>query len=170
MHALLGEWSRADALLDLPAEGPSGRISKFLHRSRFALWRGTNHPDLDDPPALGREFGAIARTADFREMIRTRELSDASRDALERAAEAAEPGSRRRVLFCQLNAEFYGFVFEVDASLAAIQAALDAGLLDICWMDRCPVLGPVRSDARWAPLRAEVEARARRVRAALDTP
>jgi hypothetical protein len=47
-----------------------------------------------------------------------------------------------------------------------VKDAVDAGLLDGLWMDRCPVLDAVRKDARFEPLRAEVEARGRRVRSA----
>jgi len=166
MHGLLREWTHADALLALPAEGPSGRMSKFLYRSRFSVWRGEDHPDLDDPPPLGPEFGALSRRDEFREMVRTRELGDAFREALENAAQAADPGSRRRVLFCQLNAEIFGYAFEVDSAIASVKDAVDAGLLDGLWMDRCPVLDAVRKDARFEPLRAEVEARGRRVRSA----
>jgi serine/threonine-protein kinase len=167
MHGLVGEWEKARALLDIPVVAPGARISKFLYRSRLALWRGEDHPDLDDPPQMGREFGALASSLEFRELVRTRELSDAYRRALEKASEAVEPGSRRRALFFQLNAEIFAYAFEIDSSLAAIREAVGAGLLDILWMDRCPVLHAVRKDVRFAPLRAEVHARAELVRAAL---
>jgi serine/threonine protein kinase/tetratricopeptide (TPR) repeat protein len=167
MHALLGEWTRADALLALPVEGSGGRVSKFLYRQRLSVWLGQDHPDLDDPPPMGPEFGAIANRDAFREVIRTHELSDAYREALDKQARETQPGSRRRVLFFQLNAEILAYVFEVDGALAAVKEAVGAGLLDLLWMDRCPVLAAVRKDARFEPLRAEVEARARRVRSAL---
>jgi serine/threonine-protein kinase len=167
MHGLLREWSRADALLDLPAEGAGGRVMKFLYRSRLALWRGQDHPDLDDPPPMGPEFGAYADRAAFRKVLLTRELADGFADSVQESARTAEPGSRRRVLFFQLNAELLAYVFEVDGALASVKEAVDAGLLDRLWMDRCPVLDAVRKDARFEPLRAEVEARAARVRSAL---
>jgi eukaryotic-like serine/threonine-protein kinase len=167
MHALLGEWDRADALLDLPADAPGERISKFLYRLRFSVWRGVEHPDLADPPALGPEFGAIANRDDFREVIRTREISDAYRETLHARSRATELGSRRRVLFLQLEAEMLAYAFEVDGALGAIEEAILAGLLDVLWMKRCPVLEPVRRDARFASLCEDVETRARPVRAAL---
>lgn len=169
-HAMRGEWAEADALLELPAPGMSGRVSQYLYRSRLALWRGIDDPAFDDPPALGPEFGAISYTRLFREMLRTRELSDAYREALEAAAVEAESGSRRRTLFAQINAEIFAYVFEIDRALASTREAIDAGLLDIAWMDRCPVLDPVRKDARFAALRAEVAARVDRVRAVLVEP
>jgi hypothetical protein len=37
---------------------------------------------------------------------------------------------------------------------------IDGGFLDIGWMDGCPLLDAVRSDARFPPLRALVKQRA----------
>ena len=167
MHGLLGEWAQADALLDLPVGDRGDRVSNFLYRLRLAVWRGQDRPDLDHPPALGPEFGAVTRTQELREVIRTHELSDGYREALETSRASVERRSRRRALFCQLNAEIYSYVFEVDAALVALKEAVDDGLLDLLWMDRCPVLDPVRRDARFAALRAEVEARVARIESAL---
>ncbi|MEJ7735694.1 MAG: hypothetical protein WKG00_41710 [Polyangiaceae bacterium] len=38
--------------------------------------------------------------------------------------------------------------------------------MDVMWLDGCPLLVALRADARFAPLRAEVAARAARVSAA----
>ncbi len=166
-HALLGQWDESTALLDLPAPGPGGRMSKFIFRSRLCLWRGEGHPDLDDPPELGPEMGLLARPRELLEILTTRELPDSVREMLEVGAQRGDKGSRRRTLFFQLNAEIFAYVFEVDHALDAIGHAVESGLLDIVWMDRCPVLAPVRTDPRFAPLRAEVLGRARPVVAAL---
>ncbi len=167
MYALLHDFGRADALLDVPTEGMTSRLAKFLMRMRLSVWRGQDHPDLDDPPAIGPEFGALSISQEIRAMVRTHELPEPYRETLDRSAAASEAGSRRRVLFFQINAEIYAYVFEVDRSLACVRESIDAGLLDLVWMDRCPVLDPVRKDARFAALRAEVDARARRVLLAL---
>jgi serine/threonine-protein kinase len=143
-------------------------VAKYLARLRSSLWRGEDHPELDDPPTLGREFGAIASVLAIRDLIRTRELTDAYRETMDRSLASTDPGSRRRVLFSQLNAEAYGYVFEVDSAIGFVKESVDSGLLDLAWMDRCPPLDAVRKDARFAPLRAEVDGRARKVRAALE--
>jgi serine/threonine-protein kinase len=169
-YAILGRWDEADALLDLPDLTPGGRVSRFLYRGRVCLWRGESHPDLDDPPELGPELGALASGAALVELLKTRELTDSLREWLEAGARSGEPRSRRRALFFQLNAEFYAYVFEIDHALESIQGAVESGLIDLLWLDRCPVLEPVRKDARFGPLRAEVEARAQVVIAALGRP
>jgi serine/threonine-protein kinase len=167
-HGLRREWDAAHALLDLPAPTPGGRVSKWLYRLRIATWTGQVHPELDEPPPMGPEFGALAHTHGVVEVIRSREISDAYRRVLEAAPATAEAGSRRRALFFQLSAELFAYVFEVDQALEYIQAAIRSGLLDLVWMDMCPVLEPVRRDARFAALRAEVDARAQAVVAALS--
>jgi eukaryotic-like serine/threonine-protein kinase len=170
MHGLLREWARADALLDLPAEGPAGRVMKFLFRSRLALWRGQDHPELADPPPMGAEFGAFADRKAFHDLLVTRDLSDEYRDSLDRAARTAAPSSRRRVLFFQLNAELLAYVFEVDGALDSVQQAVEAGLVDLLWMESCPVLDAVRKDARFRALLMTVEERANQVRSAHSEP
>jgi serine/threonine-protein kinase len=166
-HALLGNWAEVDPLMDRPVTQPSERIARFLFRSRLCLWRGEMHPDLDDPPVLGPEMGALGDPAALFELLRTRELTEAYRELLDTAAHRGNPGSRRRTLFFQVNAEIYGYVFEVDHALTSVAEAIDSGLIDLLWMDRCPVLDPVRKDARFAPLRARVAERADKIIAAL---
>jgi TolB-like protein len=170
MYALLGDWSASDALMELPAPGPGGRLSKYLYRTRFAVWRDQFHPDLNDPPEVDLNIGALTDPKAFVDVLRTHELSDAHRERIDLASARVEKGSRRRALFYQLNAELYAFCFEIDRALAAIEESVDAGLLDLLWMDRCPVLEPVRKDARFLPMRARVNERAQRVIAAFLEP
>jgi serine/threonine-protein kinase len=165
--ALLGNWAEVDRLMDQPITQPSDVIGRFLFRARLCLWRGEMHPDLDNPPSLGPEMGALGDPAALFELFRTRELTEAYRELLDSSAERSNPGSRRRTLFFQVNAEIYAYVFEVDHSLRSIAAAIEAGLIDLFWMDRCPVLEPVRKDARFLPLRAQVSRRADEIIAAL---
>ena len=57
-----------------------------------------------------------------------------------------------------------------DAAMAAIADAIDAGLLDLGWLERCPTLASVRGRADFAAMRARVEERALRVIAAFEAP
>jgi eukaryotic-like serine/threonine-protein kinase len=166
-YALIGRWPECDALLDLSVEGGSARVARFLARARLCIWRGQTHPELDNPPPMGPETGISWNLRAFQDVIASRELTDDHRKMLAYNVDQADPGSRRRTLFCQINSELYCFVFEVDQALHAVEQAIESGLIDILWMDRCPVLAPLRADARFAPLRATVDARAQRVIAAL---
>ena len=152
---------------DPPMKLPGEIVSRFLFRARLCLWRGGEHPDLGEPPVLGPEMGALGDPAALVTLYRTRELTDSHRQVLDAAAQRSEPHSRRRTLFFQINAEIYGFVFEIDAALTSLAESIESGLIDLFWLDHCPVLEAVRKDARFAPLRAEVAKRADRILAAL---
>lgn len=166
--ALLGQWDEATALLDVPATTPSGRTTRFLWGIRQCIWRGELHPDLARPPELGAGIGVTAGHAHAMIGVLTnRELTETVRKELEDRVIEPNLGLRRRTFFLQLNAEIYAFVFEVDHALKSLAAAIDAGLMDLVWMDRCPILEPVRQDPRFVPLRAEVAARAQPVVIAL---
>jgi serine/threonine-protein kinase len=165
-YALLRQWDEMNAVLDLPAPGPLA-VSRYIYRARLCVWWGHTHPDLDNPPPLGEELKVYLDPKMLVMALETRELPEALRQGLEHRANSADPRSRRSTFLFQLNAEYYAFGFEVDAALDAVAGAVRSGLIDINWMDLCPPLEPVRKDARFAPLRAEVAARAATVVRAL---
>jgi serine/threonine-protein kinase len=78
-------------------------------------------------------------------------------------------GSKRiRLLARQAYAEFMGFGGEgAVAVLEHVRAAVEDDLLDLAWIDRCPLLAEARKDASWPELRKKVAERASRVRAAI---
>jgi serine/threonine-protein kinase len=167
-HALRREWDEAWRLLDLPAPGQGGDMSRFVFRARLCVWRGETHPALANPPALGPEMGLFADPRGVATLFETRELPESMREMLEAGARSHERG-RRRTLFFQVNAEILAFVFEIDGALLAIEEAIASDLIDVVWLDLCPALDVVRKDARFAALRATVAARADRVLEALRT-
>ncbi|WP_437753180.1 protein kinase domain-containing protein [Sorangium sp. So ce1389] len=164
-RALLGDWTGAGALLDLPADDPSSRFHKAVMRARFGLWRNKAFP-IDDLP-LATETIPIQYARIYRDVLATSRLSDEQRAFLRAKADSSEPGSRLRPLFLQMYAEILAHVGDDDALFPALAGAVEAGLFDALWMQRCTVLDRARSDARFAPLRARVEERAAAIVAAL---
>ncbi|WP_437776149.1 protein kinase domain-containing protein [Sorangium sp. So ce1097] len=164
-RALLGDWSGAAALLDLPADDPSSRFHKAVMRARFGLWRDRPFP-IDDLP-LATETVPIQYARIYRDVLATSRLSDEQRAFLRATAESSEPGSRLRPLFLQMYAEILAYLGEDEALFPVLAGAVEAGLFDALWMQRCAVLERARSDARFAPLRARVEERAAAIVAAL---
>ncbi|WP_434042388.1 MULTISPECIES: protein kinase domain-containing protein [Sorangium] len=164
-RALLGDWSGAGALLDLPADDPSSRFHKAVMRARFGLWRARPFP-IDDLP-LATETIPIQYARIYRDVLATSRLSDEQRAFLRSKADACEPGSRLRPLFLQMYAEVLAYLGEDEALFHVLAGAVEAGLFDALWMQRCAVLERARSDARFAPLRARVEERAAAIVAAL---
>ncbi|WP_437671435.1 protein kinase domain-containing protein [Sorangium sp. So ce131] len=164
-RALLGDWQAAAALLDLPAEDPSSRYHKAVMRARFGLWRGSAF-SIDDLP-LATETIPIQYARIYRDVLATSRLSDDHRAFLRAKEEGSEPGSRIRPLFFQMHAELLAFVGDDEALFRALAGAVEAGLFDALWMQRCSVFDGARADARFAPLLARVEERAAAILAAL---
>jgi serine/threonine-protein kinase len=93
-------------------------------------------------------------------------LTDAQLEFMgERARKA---GGRLRGLFLQRNAEVFAYFGEVGHTLECVDAALDAGLIDLLWLDRCPLFDNVRLDARWPTLRARLVERVTPIAAELN--
>jgi len=68
---------------------------------------------------------------------------------------------RRRPLFYrQLKAEVFAYAGDVERAIAAIDEATSLGLIDVVWLDRCPLFASLRNNARFVELRAQVAERA----------
>jgi len=157
-HALEGNWSAYDQVVgELVA---SGRDQLFT-RARIAWWRGdTSYTALLDALVKYRQVIGPPMMEDL--VLTLADLNWASRgDRLAAAVRASTtPDLRRRAYMGQLVAEVAGATGQVDASIAMIRFAIDHGLFDLPWLDRCPLLARARESAELAPLRAIVKARA----------
>jgi serine/threonine-protein kinase len=71
---------------------------------------------------------------------------------------------RLGAFFAQIGAEIAAFGGLDERALDFVGQSVGRGLFDIVWLDRCPLLERLRASAEWADLRAEVAARAARVR------
>jgi serine/threonine-protein kinase len=67
---------------------------------------------------------------------------------------------RRPIFFRQMRAEMCAYSGDHDAALTALEEAAALGLIDLVWLDRCPLFEPLRVAARFAQVRAGVAARA----------
>jgi len=67
----------------------------------------------------------------------------------------------------QRNAEVHAFMGEHDEAFAAMERAIDYGLIDLVWLELCPLFAEMRSDARYARVHAKLEERADRIRETL---
>jgi hypothetical protein len=73
---------------------------------------------------------------------------------------------RMQVLGLQLMTETALALGSPDLALRALAKAADFGLIDITWLDGCPLFSPLAPDLRWRVIRDEVAERAARVLAA----
>jgi eukaryotic-like serine/threonine-protein kinase len=162
--ALLGEWDQFDAIVAEIRRRTTGFIGRFAGRVRHAAWRG----DVSAFEALEEEFETTPNAAIFDQRL-SRALLDVYhlgrygevRATLAEACGAKSSPSLRRVAFTtQLFAEAAAFAGDVPTALGEIERADAAGLIDLHWVDRCPLLERLHAEPRFVAARARVAQRA----------
>ena len=159
-HALLGEWAEVDALVERGAN-IDPQAAWFI-RSRLTLWRG-------DRELVERYLRSAGGSSPTTQVIAASMLSVVT--GKERVFDVPVLnllagrglGARHVIFFRQMAAELASSGGQLEDATQMVTEAVDAGLLDVVWMDRCPLLEPLRRDPAFAPLRATVAARAARV-------
>lgn len=77
------------------------------------------------------------------------------------------PRARRRAFLEQIDAEVCALLGDLDGTVAAVARSAAAGLCDVAWLERCPLLEEARADPRFRAAAAEVRGAADAVHAAL---
>lgn len=156
--ALRGAWARVDAQIDATFRDKED-TAYWATRGRMMLWRRdrvgasalladliASHPDM----VSSRMMLEIISHGRMPEAARTQEI---------RIIEAT--GSlRRRMYFMQIETETLSFLDDTEPALVSLKRSVDAGLIDLGWIDHCPLLDGLRRDPRFLPLRAQVKQRA----------
>jgi serine/threonine-protein kinase len=162
---LLGQHEEADQGLAVPPSDVATGFVYWILRSRVASWRRSTEEaqhtlaDLSSRPGAPEPLLAILRQSV------DRDFSGPVRREIE--SRASTGSSRRRCYFGQLLAEQWGRVGDAEQTLVALEAANTAGLIDLLWLERCPLFDPHRSEPRFLAIREQVARRAEPVRAAL---
>ena len=151
--ALDQRWAEHDRLVDKLSQTLQER---GMARLRFACWRGDR--ELIRTAATFRGFNDVVATG-YREAVVDGKWLE-FRDRLVGYAAQPTANVRRRTFINQLVAEVAAYSGDVDTCTELIARATDNGLFDLHWMDKCPMLAPVRGTPRFADLRARIKARA----------
>jgi hypothetical protein len=164
--ALAGDWVKARELFDT---GPSPEWAghRMVHQARFWSWPGA--PPIDVPELPSASDPRIRKIVE--QYTRVRQARDAGQrlglgevcEPLERMLTGAPLQGRGRRLFQQMMAELAAIAGLHDEVLAPIEAAVNAGLLDLAWMSRLRLFDPLRGDPRFQTLHARVRERASQV-------
>jgi serine/threonine-protein kinase len=166
-RALRGEWHLVDDAAE-PTGAPGDRISRYVARARFAMWRR----DVEAGRALLASLSSEERGSTFLPQALVEVLVDGAYPFArpEMAALMRDIGAspRRLVFFSQMDAEVSAFLGRADAALAALERASAAGLIDLLWLDRCPLFDELRSHPRLLAARAPVADRAAAILRAFD--
>ena len=76
--------------------------------------------------------------------------------------------TRRRSFFSQVAAEISAYLGLNDDALTALEDAAAAKLIDIFWIDHCPLFDEIRSLPRFIAVRQIVDTRAKEILACFE--
>jgi TolB-like protein/tRNA A-37 threonylcarbamoyl transferase component Bud32 len=157
LAALAGRYDEADRLLsELRSRSPQHHA---LIASRLAMWSGRLEW-VEDYTTFSNPAITVFHERTV-QAIRTRKLDDDAWRSMEVIIEGVPPVSRPRRLFRQMECELRSFVGDVDAAELALAKAVDAGLTDVPWIRRCPLIEPLRARPSFAEHATTVAARSR---------
>ena len=160
-----------EALGPMPSH-PGDAAPWFAVQSRHAMWRrdGEEAKRLADLLAT-MNVPASARFA-LQHMIevllgRAEKLDDRALLDLMLPVDASRP-PRRASFNAQLRAEMFAYIGRHAETLEALRAADANGIIDIVWLDRCPLFDPLRREPDFLTVHGRVALRARRVEDSID--
>ena len=163
VSALLGDWSCFDALsASTPADGIEQNAAWFL-RTRLAMWRGDVAWALGVAAQLPATLALREPVLGLCTVIATRTIPEALVASVDTLGKVTGRVRRRPIFFRQMMAEVLAYVGDAEQALATIEDAASLGLIDIVWLDRCPLFAEMRSSPRYALAREQVSERAARV-------
>jgi len=164
-HALDGRWDAAEAkLVELDRlHGPVIARLTLAQRIRIAAWRGDREtlrravaeqspresPNWRVVRLYARALGGEMSNAEVREAMRQ--------------ALSQFHNPRFWSLGEQLATEIYAARGEIEEARLHLSRAATSVLVDLEWLDRCPILAPLRELAGWDDIRRRVRARAEAV-------
>jgi serine/threonine-protein kinase len=161
VSALLGDWARVEAALY--ATAPKSEVEQnglWFLRARLALWRR----DVD---WATRALHEIPQELALREsveglcgIITTSAVPESLTAMVDSLGKVTGRVRRRPIFFRQIKAEVLAYVGEEGGALSAIEDAASLGLIDIVWLDHCPLFRALRGSRRYAAAREQVAERA----------
>ncbi|HEY0136773.1 MAG TPA: protein kinase, partial [Nannocystis sp.] len=160
VHALHGELDEYERLMARIEDHPPYRFSILLLRMRVAAWFG----DRELPrQILAAQHGDIL--AGYNRILigygraLLGDVDRAEMDAFIRDLLTSNLSPRLYTAICQLCVELHCARGDLEAALAHFRLAADAVLTDIEWVDRCPLLAPMRALPGFGAVRRTVRLR-----------
>lgn len=168
-YALRGDWDQAEQQLGR-AEAVGGSTAMWVLRARLTWWR-------HDRAAASSLLQRLNMPAELPLARRILEVTLSGRplgtmdELFGGVMSATTTSPRSRIYRLQLTAEMFAYCGAREEALRTVeQAVIEAQLFDLMWLERCPLLAPLRKTARWPALRTQVEQRAASVHRALGWP
>ncbi|MCA9659426.1 MAG: hypothetical protein KC486_13855, partial [Myxococcales bacterium] len=159
-HALDGDLERAEQLFaEAARRSPTPSMGVVLMRLRDAVWRRTPPPKLsrNEETWLARAPWPLPRlfTAALAGELTVDRL-------LAEEAEVLKMGQSPRATATvhQFATELLLYLGDVDAAIEHLIRCEAIGLMDVSWLDRCPLLEPLRGHSAFHSVSRRVRARA----------
>lgn len=165
--ALLGDRERCKSTLGPAPTDAAERVPWVLNGARLALWWSDRRPQLSlaaSVASLGPEVRARRVAGAMLAIAERGALTDGDRELIARAFPSGAATAQRLASFhAQLRAEILLACAETDAALEAIREADANGLVDLTWLERCPLLEALRGSRELEAVRRGTALRAARV-------
>jgi serine/threonine-protein kinase len=170
LDALERNWTEADRRIAGLRADPDTAIQQLgvITHGRLQCWRG-NTAALADTQLSFLSRASINAGTIFKVIGEIHRSGRIDRAVWDKAARAPIPAGvplRQHVVRMQIFAELALVLGEPDLGFEALARAVDIGLLDLTWMDHCPLLLSIVERDGYSELRRVVSDRAARVLAA----
>jgi serine/threonine-protein kinase len=137
---------------------------RTIHLARTLLWQRDKARAEEALAKMQETSGRFALTHRMLRLIATDDKDAFMKDFDSREAMARARGKgRRSMFFAQVTAEIGAFTHDKTMTLEYLGAAVEAGLIDLLWLDRCPLFDPMRVDVWFRTLRARVDERSKAI-------
>jgi TolB-like protein len=160
VRALLGEWSEVEPLYSTMPADEAEQNGVWFMRARIALWRGDVDWATRAMLEMPASFALRAPVEGLCGVITTRVVPESIMTLLDTLGKVTGRVRRRPIFFRQLRAEALAYVGDEAGALLAIEDAASLGLIDIVWLDHCPLFNAMRGSRRFAAPREAVAERA----------
>lgn len=169
IYELQGQHQKCDALVEQAVKNPLSVSFTGGMRIRICIWRRDRVRARQMLEHIDIGLQAFPQVLELLRSVASGEAPDLPRLLGEIPLRRSSSG-RGQALFHQLSGEWYAFQGDYEQVIKSLTASVDNGLIDVVWMDLCPLLKPLHGDPRFVALRKVVESRAQKVRDAMTEP
>lgn len=164
ISGMLGDWDTVDAVMAELGDSPPEIVAPMW--ARFALWGRGRERLFATLDQLGTEVrpGPMAFSRAAAQTLAEGHVSEATLAAINAAAKDPLRPRRFPIFLFQILAELHAVVGEHEQAAAAIQRSIEAGLIDVVWLEHATPLQGVRALSVFGDLHARVEQRASEAR------